>query len=55
MMDVYIYVQNSNMIFKKFKDPQNKVIDITKTRSLAFFGMMQTTRPIDSYVTLSII
>jgi len=40
MMDVYIYIQNTGLMFEKLQDPQNQVIDVTKSRCLALLGMM---------------
>jgi hypothetical protein len=40
MMNVYINVQNTSMVFQKLQNPQNQVIDVTKTRCPALFCMM---------------
>ena len=40
MMHINIDIQNPSMILKKFQNPQNYVIDVTKARGLTLLRMV---------------
>lgn len=40
------------VVLQKFENAQNDVVNIAEARSLALLRMMQTPRPIDSYVSV---
>lgn len=45
-----INIQDTGVETEEFEDAQNDVVDVAEARSLTLFGMMETTRPIDSDV-----
>ena len=50
VMNVNIDVQDTLMIFQQFQDGQDNVVDVTETWSFGFFGVMESSSPIDGNV-----
>lgn len=54
MMDIYIKIQNSRVDLQELKDSDDDIIYITKSTRLRFFGVVQTSTPVDGNICLTI-
>ncbi len=52
MMDVDVDVENPLVMFQKFKNRKNAIVDIAKAGSFALFCVMESPGPIDHNVIL---
>ena len=52
VMDVYVDVNDALMIFKKFENGDDDVVDVAETRRLGLFGVMKSSGPVDGDVGL---
>ena len=50
MMNVDVDVTNARVVFEKFKDGDDDVVDVAKTRRLKLLCVMQSPGPIDSNI-----
>jgi len=46
MVDINIEIQYSIVHFQQFQDAKDNIVDIAKSRSLTFLGMMVATTPV---------
>lgn len=53
MMNIDVEIQHTRVDLKEFEDTKHDVVYITETTSLAFLGVMQTTTPIDSNISIA--
>lgn len=53
-MTVNIDIKDSFVFLEEFQDSQNAVINIAKTGSFLFLGMMKPTRPVNGHLSLSL-
>ena len=49
------HVQDTRVVLEQLQNGQDNVVDVTKTRRLGLFGMVQPARPVDGHVTESVI
>ena len=52
VMDVYVDVNDTLVIFKKFENGDDDIIDVAETRRLGLFGVMKSSGPVDGDVGL---
>ena len=55
MVDVDVNVQDPWVVFEELEDREDDVIHIAKARRLAFFRVVQSTRPVDGNVGRALI
>lgn len=49
-MTIYVYIQDARELLEKLEDPEDDIVDIAESRSLALFGVMETSSPVYSDV-----
>lgn len=54
-MNVDVNVQYTRVMFKKLKNAENNIIDVTESRSLKFFGVMQSSGPVDRNIAVFVV
>lgn len=50
VMTIYVYIQDAGELLEKLEDPEDDIVDIAESRSLALFGVMETSSPVYSDV-----
>lgn len=50
VMTIYVYIQDAREVLEKLEDPEDNVVDVAESRSLALFGMMESSSPVYSDV-----
>ena len=55
MVYIYVDVKHPSVHFQQFQDCQDDIVDVAKSGCFSFFGMMQSSTPVDTNVRLLLI